>query len=71
MLPGADKGVDVGHFLQVQDMADAVAEGRDPVITGEQALHSLALVQAIYESSRRGGAQVEVAEILAGAAARA
>jgi UDP-N-acetyl-2-amino-2-deoxyglucuronate dehydrogenase len=64
MLPGADKGVDVGHFLQVQDMADAVAEGRDPVVTGEQALHSLAVVQAIYESERRGGQSVQIAEIL-------
>ena len=64
MLPGADKGVDVGHFLQVQDMADAVREGRDPVITGEDALHSLAVVQAIYESERRRG-PVEVAEIMA------
>ena len=64
MLPGADKGVDVGHFLQVQDMADAVREGRDPVITGKEALHSLAVVQAIYESDRRGG-PVEIAEIMA------
>ena len=67
MLPGADKGVDVGHFLQVQDMADAVREGRDPVITGEDALHSLAVVQAIYESERRGG-PVEVREVLETAA---
>jgi predicted dehydrogenase len=67
MLPGADKGVDVGHFLQIQDMADAVAEGRDPVITGEEALHSLAVVQAIYESERRGG-PVEIHEVLEGAA---
>ena len=71
MLPGGDKGVDVGHFLQVQDMADAVAEGRDPVVTGEDALHSLAVVQAIYESSRRGGSQVEIAEIMAMAGTRA
>ncbi len=35
------------------------------------ALHALAVVQAIYESSRRGGSQVEIAEILAGAAVRA
>ncbi|HEU5318042.1 MAG TPA: Gfo/Idh/MocA family oxidoreductase [Chloroflexota bacterium] len=65
MLPGGDKGVDVGHFLQVQDMADAVREGRDPVITGDQALNSLAVVQAIYESERRRG-PVDVAEVLAG-----
>lgn len=64
MLPGADKGVDVGHFLQIQDMADAVREGRDPVVSGEEALHSLAVVQAIYESERRKAA-VDVAELLA------
>lgn len=63
MLPGADKGVDVGHFLQVQDMADAVREGRDPAVTGEQALHSLAVVQAIYESERRDG-PVDIREIM-------
>jgi UDP-N-acetyl-2-amino-2-deoxyglucuronate dehydrogenase len=62
LLPGAG-GVDTGHFLQVQDMADAVREGRDPVIRGEDALHALAVVQAIYASERRGG-PVEVAEIL-------
>jgi hypothetical protein len=34
------------------------------VITGEDALHSLAVVQAIYESARRGGSQVEIREIM-------
>ena len=54
-LPGADSGTSVGHFLQIQDMADAVREGREPTITGEDALHSLAVVQAIYEAERTGG----------------
>jgi predicted dehydrogenase len=70
LLPGAGgpsggraAGVDVGHFLQIQDMADAVREGRDPVITGEDALHALAVVEAIYESERRRG-PVEIAEVL-------
>ncbi len=58
-LPGADRGTSVGHFFQVQDMADAVREGRDPVIRGEDILHSLAVVQAIYEAERTGRA-VEV-----------
>jgi UDP-N-acetyl-2-amino-2-deoxyglucuronate dehydrogenase len=70
MLPGADKGVDVGHFLQIQDMADAVRAGRGPLIRGEDALHSLAVVQAIYESERSGG-PVEIGEVLAGAGAPA
>jgi len=55
-LPGADRDTSVGHFLQVQDMADAVREGRDPVIRGEDVLHSLAVVQAIYEADRTGKA---------------
>jgi UDP-N-acetyl-2-amino-2-deoxyglucuronate dehydrogenase len=53
-LPGADKGTSVGHYLQIQDMVDAVREGREPVIRGEDALHSLAVVQAIYEAERAG-----------------
>jgi predicted dehydrogenase len=54
-LPGAGHGTSVGHFLRIQDMVDAIRQGRDPVITGEQALHSLAVIQAIYEAERRGG----------------
>jgi UDP-N-acetyl-2-amino-2-deoxyglucuronate dehydrogenase len=57
--PGADQGTRAGHFFQVQDMANAVREGRDPVIRGEDVLHSLAVVQAIYEAERTGKA-VEV-----------
>jgi predicted dehydrogenase len=53
-LPGADRGTAVGHYLQIQDMVDAVREGREPVIRGEDALHSLAVVQAIYEAERVG-----------------
>ena len=44
--------------------ADAVREGRDPAITGEDALHALAVVQAINESERRGG-PVTIDEVLA------
>jgi UDP-N-acetyl-2-amino-2-deoxyglucuronate dehydrogenase len=51
-LPGADRGTSVGHFLQIQDMVDAVREGREPVVTGEDALPSLAVIQAIYEAER-------------------
>ena len=53
-LPGADRGTSVGHFLQIQDMVRAIQERRDPVIKGEDALRSLAVIQAIYESGRTG-----------------
>jgi UDP-N-acetyl-2-amino-2-deoxyglucuronate dehydrogenase len=55
-LPGADKGTALGHYRQIQDMVDAVREGREPVVRGEDALHSLAVVQAIYEAERAGRA---------------
>lgn len=55
-LPGADRGTSVGHYLQIQDMVDAVRQGRAPVIRGEDALHSLAVIQAIYEAERTGRA---------------
>ncbi|REE76377.1 putative dehydrogenase [Rhodococcus wratislaviensis] len=42
------------HTLQVQDFADAVLTGRDPAVTGRDARASLAIVAAIYESSRTG-----------------
>ena len=64
-LPGAEKGTSVGHFLQIQDMANAVREGREPVITGEDALPSLAVIQAIYEAERTGG-PVDVRQPLSG-----
>ena len=33
---------------------DAIREDRDPVLTGEDARVSLAIIMAIYESSREG-----------------
>lgn len=48
------------HRLQIEEFARAVAEGRDPFITGEMALEPLAVILAVYESARRGGARVEL-----------
>jgi len=42
------------HRVQLKDMVDAVREDRDPMLTGEDARISLAIVSAIYESSRTG-----------------
>jgi predicted dehydrogenase len=42
------------HRVQFQDMVDAIRNDRDPVLTGEDARESLAIVMAIYESSRTG-----------------
>ncbi len=42
------------HAMQIEDFIDAVRDGREPVVTGAEAVKSLEIVQAIYESSRTG-----------------
>lgn len=42
------------HRVQLQDMVDAIREDRDPVLTGEDARVSLAIIMALYDSSREG-----------------
>lgn len=43
-----------GHRVQVEDMVQAIRQGRAPTITGEQARHAVAINLAIYESIRAG-----------------
>lgn len=42
------------HAYQIEDMSRAILDNRDPMVTGEQALHSVGLILAIYESARTG-----------------
>ncbi|QZY53468.1 Gfo/Idh/MocA family oxidoreductase [Leucobacter tenebrionis] len=42
------------HRLQLQDFVEAIREGREPTVTGKDALHSLAMIEAVYESARTG-----------------
>lgn len=49
------------HAMQIEDFVDAVRSGREPAVTGREAVKSLAIIQAIYESSRTG-ATVELAD---------
>ena len=42
------------HRIQLQDMVDAIREDRDPILTGEDARVPLAIIMAIYDSSREG-----------------
>lgn len=43
-----------GHRVQVEDMVNAIREGRPPTITGESARNAVAINLAIYESARTG-----------------
>ena len=37
------------HLLELQDIVAAIVAGRDPSVTGEEALRSLAIAMAVYE----------------------
>jgi predicted dehydrogenase len=48
------------HTMQIEDFVAALRAGREPAVTGREAVKSLAIVRAIYESSR-GGVPVSLA----------
>ncbi|WP_284752292.1 Gfo/Idh/MocA family oxidoreductase [Arthrobacter sp. efr-133-R2A-120] len=42
------------HRVQVADFVDAIRSGRQPAVTGREAMKSLQIVAAVYESARTG-----------------
>ena len=44
----------VGHQRQIQDLVDALHEGRAPALDGQEGRKAVALVRALYESAARG-----------------
>lgn len=50
----ANPGLVTGHASMVRDMVDAVASDRDPQILPLEAIKSVRIVNAIYESARTG-----------------
>lgn len=50
------EGLTPYHALQIDDFVAAVREDRDPLVTGREARKALAVVLAVYESSRTGRA---------------
>ncbi|HEX6681853.1 MAG TPA: Gfo/Idh/MocA family oxidoreductase [Candidatus Limnocylindrales bacterium] len=42
------------HRMQIEEFIAAVRAGREPAVTGREAMKSLEIVQAIYQSSRSG-----------------
>ena len=47
------------HAVQIEDFVAALREDREPAVTGRDAVRSLEIIEAIYDSSRAGAA-VEV-----------
>ena len=52
------------HLIEYRDIVAAVRAGRQPIVTGEEGLRSLAIAQAVYASAAEGR-EVAVAEVLA------
>jgi len=44
----------ISHGRQIADFVQAVADGRAPAVTGEDARHAVEVVLAVYESARTG-----------------
>jgi len=50
----------LGHQRNFEDVVSAIREGREPSVDGTEARKAVALIRAIYESARLGGARVEL-----------
>ena len=48
----------VGHAVQVEDMISAVLEDREPLVMPLEAVKSVRIINAVYESARAGGIEV-------------
>ena len=51
MEPG---GYGAGALYQIQDLLDSIRDNRDPVVTGEDLVAALEVIDAIYESAESG-----------------
>ena len=50
----------IGHQRNFEDVVHAIEEGRQPLITGEEALRSVQLIDAIYRSAKSEGTWIEM-----------
>jgi hypothetical protein len=48
----------LGHKKHVEDLVEAIRDGRSPSIAGPDARVPLELILAIYESARGGGSSI-------------
>lgn len=51
------------HLIELRDIVAAAREGRPPLVTGEEALRSLAIAMSVYRSAELGK-EVAVADVL-------
>jgi predicted dehydrogenase len=48
----------LGHAVQVEDIISAVLEDRDPLVMPLDAIKSVRIINAVYESARAGGKEI-------------
>ena len=48
----------LGHAVQVEDIISAVLEDREPLVMPLEAIKSVSIINAVYESARAGGKEV-------------
>lgn len=69
LMSGSEKGLGandpgainfLGHQRNFEDVVEAIETGRKPLITGEEAMKSVVLIDAIYRSARDGGKWIEL-----------
>ncbi|MEM7369154.1 MAG: Gfo/Idh/MocA family oxidoreductase [Bacteroidota bacterium] len=65
--PGAGAGANdpkainfLGHQRNFEDMVEALETGRDPMVSGEESIKSIRVIDAIYRSARDNGTWVSV-----------
>lgn len=51
------------HEVTIQDFVDALREGREPMIPGIEARRAVDVIFAAYESAKRGGEEIKIADL--------
>ncbi|RFC47955.1 MAG: putative dehydrogenase [Verrucomicrobia bacterium] len=52
----------LGHQRNFEDVVQAIREGRSPAVDGTEARKAVALINAMYQSARSGGARIQLGE---------
>jgi predicted dehydrogenase len=71
LMQGSEKGLGandpnainyIGHLRNFEDVIEALEKGKAPLISGDEAMKAVRLIDAIYRSARHGGEWVELGE---------
>lgn len=69
MMEGADKGLGAndpsainfeGHLRNFEDVVQAIKIGKQPMVTGEEGLKAVRVIDAIYRSAKQNGAWINL-----------